>query len=55
MSQRILSGQFERPEVWFKLSPSAQRLMCGLLEPDPRRRIACEELLVHSWLLQHVL
>ncbi|KAH7428454.1 hypothetical protein KP509_09G002600 [Ceratopteris richardii] len=51
VAQAILRGIIDfRRDPWPNVSDKAKSLVCGMLEPDPRRRLTAQKVLEHPWL-----
>jgi len=49
--RNIKAGRYkEKPEVWGKVSKSAQSFVKGLLVVDPSKRLTAEQALKHDWI-----
>ncbi|XP_028284053.1 PAS domain-containing serine/threonine-protein kinase [Parambassis ranga] len=49
--EEILNGKLKPP---FPLSPELHGMLCGLLHPDPMRRMTLDQLLLQSWISQPI-
>ncbi|TWW73255.1 PAS domain-containing serine/threonine-protein kinase isoform X1 [Takifugu flavidus] len=49
--EEILNAKLRIP---FPLSLELKGMLCGLLQPDPRLRMTLDELLLQSWVSQHI-
>jgi mitogen-activated protein kinase-activated protein kinase 2 len=51
MKRRILHGQYSFPErEWEKISKEAKRLISGMLETDPMKRLTINEVMKSEWI-----
>eukprot|EP00183_Erythrolobus_madagascarensis_P006183 CAMPEP_0185845564 /NCGR_PEP_ID=MMETSP1354-20130828/1494_1 /TAXON_ID=708628 /ORGANISM="Erythrolobus madagascarensis, Strain CCMP3276" /LENGTH=537 /DNA_ID=CAMNT_0028545551 /DNA_START=435 /DNA_END=2048 /DNA_ORIENTATION=+ len=49
--KRVKQGTFTFPDKeWSEISDSVKDLICGLLTLDPKRRLTCEQALLHDWI-----
>ncbi len=55
MYSNIIKGKYSfRNPVWNNISDEGIDLVKRLLTVDPQKRISCEELLKHKWILKHM-
>lgn len=50
--EKIKAGHFSFPSpVWDTISVDAKQIIANLLVVDPTKRLSCEQLMTHPWIL----